>query len=56
MNGATTEITDPSGSDEPRKFTFDYSFWSHDGSKEESNGYYGPDSSHPNGKKFADQV
>lgn len=55
MNGATTEITDPSGGDEPRKFAFDYSFWSHDGSKEESNGYYGPDSSHPNGKKFADQ-
>ncbi|XP_062578631.1 kinesin-like protein KIF28P isoform X1 [Saccostrea cucullata] len=55
MNGATTEITDPEGGDEPRKFTFDYSFWSHDGSKEESNGYYGPDTSHPNGKKFADQ-
>ena len=56
MNGATTQITDPAGADEPRKFTFDYSFWSHDGSKEDANGYYGPDTSHPNGKKFADQV
>nr|XP_022323498.1 kinesin-like protein KIF28P isoform X1 [Crassostrea virginica] len=55
MNGATTQITDPAGADEPRKFTFDYSFWSHDGSKEDANGYYGPDTSHPNGKKFADQ-
>jgi hypothetical protein len=55
MQGATTSITDPSDNDK-KKFTFDYSYWSHDGCKEESNGYYGADSSHPNGRKFADQV
>ena len=31
MNGPTTEIVDPNG--QPRPFTFDYSFWSHDGFK-----------------------
>ncbi|OWF37465.1 Kinesin-like protein KLP6 [Mizuhopecten yessoensis] len=51
---AEENITDPSGSDEPRKFTFDFSYWSHDGCKE-NNGYYEPDPSQPNGKKFADQ-
>ena len=56
MNGKTTSIEDPSGSDEPKKFTFDHSYWSHDGCKEEANGYYGADKSHPNGKKFCDQV
>ncbi|KAK3106540.1 hypothetical protein FSP39_022244 [Pinctada imbricata] len=55
MNGTTTTIEDPTGSEEPRKFTFDHSYWSHDGSKEGSDGYYAPDTSHPNGKKFADQ-
>ncbi|XP_069121894.1 kinesin-like protein KIF28P [Argopecten irradians] len=54
MNGSTTQITDPSGEDEPRKFTFDFSYWSHDGCKE-NNGYFEPDPSKPNGKKFADQ-
>ncbi|XP_052091437.1 kinesin-like protein KIF28 [Mytilus californianus] len=56
MTGNTTKIEDPSSSDEPKKFTFDFSYWSHDGCKEESNGYYGPDTSHPNGKKFCDQM
>ncbi|XP_050405632.1 kinesin-like protein KIF28P isoform X1 [Patella vulgata] len=54
MNGPTTIITDPSDNDE-KKFAFDYSYWSHDGSKEQADGYYGPDPSHPNGKKFCDQ-
>lgn len=31
MDGPTTEIRDPSGDKEPKKFTFDYSYWSHDG-------------------------
>ena len=36
MKGATTYITDPAGGnaqnkDGVREFTFDYSFWSHDG-------------------------
>ena len=41
---------------EPRKFNFDFSYWSHDGFKEESNGYMIPDKSQPNGSKYADQV
>ena len=55
MNGPTTIITDP-GSGEEKKFAFDYSYWSFDGFKEEKNGYCAPDSKHPNGKKFCDQV
>lgn len=54
MQGATTTITDPSSKD-VKKFTFDYSYWSHDGCKTESNGYFAPDPSQPNGKKFCDQ-
>ena len=41
---------------EPRKFNFDFSYWSHDGFKEEGNGYMVPDKSHANGTKYADQV
>ncbi|KAK3595061.1 hypothetical protein CHS0354_043156 [Potamilus streckersoni] len=55
MQGSTTSITDPSSKEQPRKFTFDFSYWSHDGFKEESSGYCAPDLSQPNGKKFADQ-
>lgn len=56
MNGKTTIIEDPSSSDEPKKFAFDFSYWSHDGCKEDSNGYFGPDTSHANGRKFCDQM
>lgn len=56
MQGATTTITDPSNSSDVKKFTFDYSYWSHDGCKDDGTGYFGPDTSHPHGKKFADQV
>lgn len=55
MQGPTTKITDPGGSDEPKKFTFDFSYWSHDGCKDDGSGYFAPDTSHANGKKFADQ-
>ncbi|XP_064610663.1 kinesin-like protein KIF28 isoform X2 [Liolophura sinensis] len=55
MDGGQTCITDPSATEEPKKFSFDYSYWSHDGSKEGPDGYYGADKSHPNGKKFCDQ-
>lgn len=55
MSGPTTTITDPSSGEE-KKFTFDYSYWSFDGYKEEKNGYCAPDPKHPNGKKFCDQV
>jgi hypothetical protein len=52
MNGKTTIIQDPSSTDEPKKFAFDYSYWSHDGCKEESNGYFGADTSHANVTKL----
>eukprot|EP00795_Rhopilema_esculentum_P014434 gene14434-5491_t len=48
MKGATTTIFDPQNPDDLKEFTFDYSYWSHDGSKELENGYFGPDG--PNSK------
>ncbi|CAH1773103.1 unnamed protein product [Owenia fusiformis] len=56
MKGPNSYIQDPENpNEEPRSFAFDYSYWSHDGCKDDGNGYYGKDTSHPNGKKFADQ-
>ena len=55
MNGNSTKITNPADG-ESKSFTFDHSYWSFDGCKEEKNGYCSPDPSHPNGKKFCDQV
>ena len=49
MNGNQTTITDELG--QPRTFTFDYSFWSHDCYIEQPNGYLSPDDS----GKYADQ-
>ncbi|ESO96408.1 hypothetical protein LOTGIDRAFT_115884, partial [Lottia gigantea] len=54
MKGPTTIITDPEDGEE-KKFAFDFSYWSHDGSKEMPGGFYGQDPSHPNGRKFCDQ-
>ena len=52
MNGATTTIKDPEDKGgEPKKFAFDYSYWSHDEFKERSDGYL-----EPTGSKYADQV
>ncbi|XP_033639651.1 kinesin-like protein KIF28P [Asterias rubens] len=53
MHGNTTEITDPSNKQgAPKKFTFDQSYWSHDGYKEGPDGYLEPF----NGKSpYADQ-
>jgi hypothetical protein len=52
MNGSTTEITDPDApNDPPRKFTFDYSYWSHDGFEKNDEGYLQPTVPH-----YADQV
>ena len=56
MNGPMTVLRDPSGGDNinpsgERKFTFDYSFWSHDQFVNDEEGYSrpsGPDS------KYAD--
>ncbi|XP_036362558.1 kinesin-like protein KIF28P isoform X1 [Octopus sinensis] len=55
MNGSETRITDPKNAESVHKFNFDYSYWSHDGFKEEENGYFSPDPSHPNCNKYADQ-
>ncbi|XP_072169328.1 kinesin-like protein KIF28P [Diadema setosum] len=39
MNGATTKIQNPEApKDEPKSFTFDYSYWSHDGFTEDDKG------------------
>ena len=50
MNGNQTIIKDEL--DQPRTFTFDHSFWSHDCYIEQENGYLSPDSS----GKYADQA
>lgn len=41
--------------DRHKKFTFDYSYWSHDGFKKNDSGVNVPDLSHPNGSKYVDQ-
>lgn len=55
MNGKSTTITNPENNDS-KSFTFDYSYWSFDGFKEDKDGYCAPDPGHRNGKKFCDQV
>ena len=50
MNGNQTVIKDELG--QPRTFTFDHSFWSHDCYIEQPNGYLSPDDS----GKYADQT
>ena len=52
MKDSTPEITDPQNPNEPpRKFTFDYSYWSHDGFEANAEGYLAATA--PN---YADQV
>ena len=52
MNGNQTEIQDPEHPGEkPKKFAFDYSYWSHDGFTEQPNGYLTPKDA-----SYADQV
>lgn len=51
MDGNSTTISSPSSSTDTRTFTFDYSYWSHDGYKELEDGYLTPVSS-----EYADQV
>ncbi|GAB1603468.1 hypothetical protein Ahia01_000628100 [Argonauta hians] len=55
MEGSETVITDPQNSENVHKFTFDHSYWSHDGFKEEDDGYFSPDPDHPHYTKYADQ-
>ena len=38
-----------------KKFTFDHSYWSHDGFKRNSDGFNVPDQSHPNSSKYVGQ-
>lgn len=53
MTGTSTTITDPAaGADSATKsFTFDYSYWSHDGFTEKEDGYLAAAST-----EYADQV
>lgn len=56
MNGPTTILKEPDNPNaEPRKFAFDYSYWSFDGSRERPDGYFEPD---PNksSRNYCDQV
>jgi len=51
MQGNTTTIKNPQApDDEPKKFTFDFSYWSHDGYKEDEEGYM-----HIDDPKYCDQ-
>eukprot|EP00050_Salpingoeca_kvevrii_P021558 m.112316 g.112316 ORF g.112316 m.112316 type:complete len:1027 (-) comp9395_c0_seq1:200-3280(-) len=52
MYGNTTEISDPSDpAKPPKKFTFDYSYWSHDGFEEKDDGLLVPED-----ERYADQA
>eukprot|EP00057_Strongylocentrotus_purpuratus_P008662 XP_011663136.1 PREDICTED: kinesin-like protein KIF1B [Strongylocentrotus purpuratus] len=51
MNGQSTMIKNPENErEEPKKFAYDFSYWSHDGYKENKEGYL-----EPTDKKYADQ-
>uniref|UniRef100_A0A915IEJ5 Kinesin motor domain-containing protein n=1 Tax=Romanomermis culicivorax TaxID=13658 RepID=A0A915IEJ5_ROMCU len=52
VDGKTTVIRDPSNAAaEPKTYTFDYSYWSHDGYKTREDGYYEKDN-----PRYADQM
>lgn len=52
MNGHSTTVVNPmQPKDQPKTYTFDYSFWSHDGYKIANNGYLENASN-----KYIDQV
>lgn len=56
MKDKSTKITNPDNPEETKTFTFDHSYWSFDGFKEDKSGYCAPDPGHKNGKKYCDQV
>lgn len=57
MYEKTTFLNNPDApQEEPKKFAYDYSYWSHDGYKETETGLFVPDPSHANGHKYCDQV
>ncbi|KAK3761147.1 hypothetical protein RRG08_022551 [Elysia crispata] len=48
MQGSTTTITNPEApSEEPKKFAFDYSYWSHDGFTSQDDGILVPNAGSP---------
>lgn len=53
MTGNTTEIKNPNAApnENSKKFTFDFSYWSHDGFIEREDGYLEPEND-----TYADQV
>jgi hypothetical protein len=52
MENNTTVIKDPSAPEmEPKRFTFDFSYWSHDDFTERDDGYLAP-----NSPRYADQI
>jgi len=53
MIQSTTTITDPDGKYPEKKFTFDFSYWSHDGFQELEDGYLKPEN---DDSRYADQV
>ncbi len=57
MESNTTVLYNPNNHrDAPKKFTYDHSYWSHDGFIDIDGSISRADSSHPNGHKYADQV
>ncbi|KAL3251108.1 hypothetical protein MRX96_055250 [Rhipicephalus microplus] len=57
VRGQETQLWSPGQSfaSEPRKFTFDYCFWSFDGFLQLDDGYCTPDPEHEHGALYADQ-
>lgn len=51
MSGQTTEIIHPQSMQPPKKFNFNYSYWSHDGYNVREDGYH-----EPKDRQYADQV
>ncbi|XP_078482657.1 uncharacterized protein LOC144743271 isoform X2 [Ciona intestinalis] len=57
MVGNTTILKDPDGKQDDKKFTFDYSYWSHDGYEEQDDGYYAPvDAQYADQRKLFDDL
>ncbi|XP_047482876.1 kinesin-like protein KIF28P isoform X3 [Penaeus chinensis] len=52
MNGKVTKLLNPDDEADVKAFTYDFSYWSFDGSKEMPDGYFAKDSA---GSKYCDQ-
>ena len=55
MRGSQTKLSDPE-TGKNRRFTFDFSYWSHDGSTSDDAGKLVKDKGHVNADKFSGQV